>query len=297
MKCFSSKYRVLEFSGRSDWSRFIQRIVLGTLLLLFPLFLSSCNKDKSDSEEKTVTTAESSTLEGQIQDKYTTYQLSKKSKVNLSEDYGGPDEVVFTRSVDIQWPQHLDGVSNLPVLQDHLIILMFGQSYPDISAALDDYWMAPKTVVGAYEPRDSISLKPIRGANANFLQYELFHYVDAGGGIGASEYYSSQVITYDKRQQIILRNQDVLNNPSSTRLVEVINSEIKLINENKEGQYGYATKVPKSFKVSDKGIYFTCTADEDVIQFGYQGDELEVYIPYFKIADELKDEFKVSAGI
>lgn len=59
-------------------------------------------------------------------------------------------------------------------------------------------------------------------------------------------------------------------------------------------EYNLLTKMPNDVIVSDKGLTFMCP---ECIQYTAQGDELEVFVPYFRIANYLTNDFKQSINM
>ena len=223
-------------------------------------------------------------------DRFVTYK--KTERYQLNTDWGtdeGQDDPTYNvghKSLNLQWPVYLNGVTQLPILQDHLMILIFGKSCPDIQSAMAEYWgLGISDECGPYDPGEEITLKSVKSNNPNFVQFILKRMISLGGGTGASVSFTTQGITYDKRVQKILR---------SLQLVQVLNKEIKRIMKAQNEEYNLLSKMPDKIIVGDKGLTFVCP---DCIQFTYQGDEIEVFVPYFRIANFLTNDFKQSINM
>ena len=232
-------------------------------------------------------------------DRFVTYKKTKRYQLNTEwgtgEGQEDPSYNVGHKSLDLQWPVYLNGVTQLPILQDHLMILIFGKSCPDIQSAMAEYWdLGMIDECGPYDPGEEITLKRVKSNNPNFVQFILKRMLSLGGGTGASVSFTTQGITYDKRVQKILRKKDILKNPHSLQLVQVLNKEIKRIMKVQNEEYNLLSKMPDKIIVGDKGLTFVCP---DCIQFTYQGDEIEVFVPYFRIANYLTNDFKQSINM
>ena len=232
-------------------------------------------------------------------DRFVTYKKTKRYQLNTNwgddEEHDDPNYNVGHKSLDLQWPVYLNGVTQLPILQDHLMILIFGKSCPDIQSAMAEYWrLGMIDECGPYDPGEEITLKRVKSNNPNFVQFILKRMVNWGGGTGDYIETSTKGITYDKRVQKILRKKDILKNPHSLQLVQVLNKEIKRIMKVQNEEYNLLSKMPDKIIVGDKGLTFVCP---DCIQFTYQGDEIEVFVPYFRIANYLTNDFKQSINM
>ena len=232
-------------------------------------------------------------------DRFVTYKKTERYQLNTDwgtgEGQEDPSYNVGHKSLDLQWPVYLNGVTQLPILQDHLMILIFGKSCPDIQSAMAEYWdLGMIDECGPYDPGEEITLKRVKSNNPNFVQFILKRMLSLGGGTGASVSFTTQGITYDKRVQKILRKKDILKNPHSLQLVQVLNKEIKRIMKVQNEEYNLLSKMPDKIIVGDKGLTFVCP---DCIQFTYQGDEIEVFVPYFRIANYLTNDFKQSINM
>ena len=232
-------------------------------------------------------------------DRFVTYKKTERYHLNTEwgtdEGQEDPTYNVGHKSLDLQWPIYLNGVTQLPILQDHLMILIFGKSCPDIQSAMAEYWdLGMIDECGPYDPGEEITLKRVKSNNPNFVQFILKRMLSLGGGTGASVSFTTQGITYDKRVQKILRKKDILKNPHSLQLVQVLNKEIKRIMKVQNEEYNLLSKMPDKIIVGDKGLTFVCP---DCIQFTYQGDEIEVFVPYFRIANYLTNDFKQSINM
>ena len=232
-------------------------------------------------------------------DRFVTYKKTERYHLNTEwgtdEGQEDPSYNVGHKSLDLQWPVYLNGVTQLPILQDHLMILIFGKSCPDIQSAMAEYWdLGMIDECGPYDPGEEITLKRVKSNNPNFVQFILKRMLSLGGGTGASVSFTTQGITYDKRVQKILRKKDILKNPHSLQLVQVLNKEIKRIMKVQNEEYNLLSKMPDKIIVGDKGLTFVCP---DCIQFTYQGDEIEVFVPYFRIANYLTNDFKQSINM
>ena len=232
-------------------------------------------------------------------DRFVTYKKTERYHLNTEwgtdEGQEDPTYNVGHKSLDLQWPIYLNGVTQLPILQDHLMILIFGKSCPDIQSAMAEYWnLGMIDECGPYNPGEEITLKRVKSNNPNFVQFILKRMVNWGGGTGDYIETSTKGITYDKRVQKILRKKDILKNPHSLQLVQVLNKEIKRIMKVQNEEYNLLSKMPDKIIVGDKGLTFVCP---DCIQFTYQGDEIEVFVPYFRIANFLTNDFKQSINM
>ncbi|WP_449016083.1 hypothetical protein [Prevotella sp.] len=232
-------------------------------------------------------------------DRFVTYKKTERYHLNTEwgtdEGQEDPSYNVGHKSLDLQWPVYLNGVTQLPILQDHLMILIFGKSCPDIQSAMAEYWrLGMIDECGPYNPGEEITLKRVKSNNPNFVQFILKRMVNWGGGTGDYIETSTKGITYDKRVQKILRKKDILKNPHSLQLVQVLNKEIKRIMKVQNEEYNLLSKMPDKIIVGDKGLTFVCP---DCIQFTYQGDEIEVFVPYFRIANFLTNDFKQSINM
>lgn len=276
--------------------------------ILISFALSSCNNttkkvdnDSTNDSAASIVLVDKSTPEKVVAqpDRFVTYKKTERYHLNTEcgtdEGQDDPTYNVGHKSLDLQWPVYLNGVTQLPILQDHLMILIFGKSYPDIQSAMAEYWdLGMIEGCGPYDPGEEITLKRVKSNNPNFVQFILKRMLSLGGGTGASVSFTTQGITYDKRVQKILRKKDILKNPHSLQLVQVLNKEIKRIMKVQNEEYNLLSKMPDKIIVGDKGLTFVCP---DCIQFTYQGDEIEVFVPYFRIANFLTNDFKQSINM
>ena len=276
--------------------------------ILISFVLSSCNNttkkvdnNPTNDSVASIVLVDKSTPEKVVAqpDRFVTYK--KTERYHLNTEWGtdeGQDDPTYNvghKSLDLQWPVYLNGVTQLPILQDHLMILIFGKSCPDIQSAMAEYWnLGMIDECGPYDPGEEITLKRVKSNNPNFVQFILKRMLSLGGGTGASVSFTTQGITYDKRVQKILRKKDILKNPHSLQLVQVLNKEIKRIMKAQNEEYNLLSKMPDKIIVGDKGLTFVCP---DCIQFTYQGDEIEVFVPYFRIANYLTNDFKQSINM
>ena len=276
--------------------------------ILISFVLSSCNNttkkvdnNPTNDSAASIVLVDKSTPEKVVAqpDRFVTYK--KTERYHLNTEWGtdeGQDDPTYNvghKSLDLQWPVYLNGVTQLPILQDHLMILIFGKSCPDIQSAMAEYWdLGMIDECGPYDPGEEITLKRVKSNNPNFVQFILKRMLSLGGGTGASVSFTTQGITYDKRVQKILRKKDILKNPHSLQLVQVLNKEIKRIMKVQNEEYNLLSKMPDKIIVGDKGLTFVCP---DCIQFTYQGDEIEVFVPYFRIANFLTNDFKQSINM
>lgn len=276
--------------------------------ILISFVLSSCNNttkkvdnNPTNNSAASIVLVDKSTPEKVVAqpDRFVTYKKTERYHLNTEwgtdEGQEGPTYNVGHKSLDLQWPIYLNGVTQLPILQDHLMILIFGKSCPDIQSAMAEYWgLGISDECGPYDPGEEITLKSVKSNNPNFVQFILKRMISLGGGTGASVSFTTQGITYDKRVQKILRKKDILKNPHSLQLVQVLNKEIKRIMKVQNEEYNLLSKMPDKIIVGDKGLTFVCP---DCIQFTYQGDEIEVFVPYFRIANFLTNDFKQSINM
>lgn len=276
--------------------------------ILISFVLSSCNNttkkvdnNPTNDSAASIVLVDKSTPEKVVAqpDRFVTYKKTERYHLNTEwgtdEGQEDPSYNVGHKSLDLQWPVYLNGVTQLPILQDHLMILIFGKSCPDIQSAMAEYWdLGMIDECGPYDPGEEITLKRVKSNNPNFVQFILKHMLSLGGGTGASVSFTTQGITYDKRVQKILRKKDILKNPHSLQLVQVLNKEIKRIMKVQNEEYNLLSKMPDKIIVGDKGLTFVCP---DCIQFTYQGDEIEVFVPYFRIANYLTNDFKQSINM
>lgn len=276
--------------------------------ILISFVLSSCNNttkkvdnNPTNDSAASIVLVDKSTPEKVVAqpDRFVTYKKTERYHLNTEwgtdEGQEDPTYNVGHKSLDLQWPIYLNGVTQLPILQDHLMILIFGKSCPDIQSAMAEYWgLGISDECGPYDPGEEITLKSVKSNNPNFVQFILKRMISLGGGTGASVSFTTQGITYDKRVQKILRKKDILKNPHSLLLVQVLNKEIKRIMKVQNEEYNLLSKMPDKIIVGDKGLTFVCP---DCIQFTYQGDEIEVFVPYFRIANFLTNDFKQSINM
>lgn len=276
--------------------------------ILISFVLSSCNNttkkvdnNPTNDSAASIVLVDKSTPEKVVAqpDRFVTYKKTERYHLNTEwgtdEGQEDPTYNVGHKSLDLQWPVYLNGVTQLPILQDHLMILIFGKSCPDIQSAMAEYWdLGMIDECGPYDPGEEITLKRVKSNNPNFVQFILKRMLSLGGGTGASVSFTTQGITYDKRVQKILRKKDILKNPHSLQLVQVLNKEIKRIMKVQNEEYNLLSKMPDKIIVGDKGLTFVCP---DCIQFTYQGDEIEVFVPYFRIANYLTNDFKQSINM
>lgn len=276
--------------------------------ILISFVLSSCNNttkkvdnNPTNDSAASIVLVDKSTPEKVVAqpDRFVTYKKTERYHLNTEwgtdEGQEDPSYNVGHKSLDLQWPVYLNGVTQLPILQDHLMILIFGKSCPDIQSAMAEYWdLGMIDECGPYDPGEEITLKSVKSNNPNFVQFILKRMISLGGGTGASVSFTTQGITYDKRVQKILRKKDILKNPHSLQLVQVLNKEIKRIMKVQNEEYNLLSKMPDKIIVGDKGLTFVCP---DCIQFTYQGDEIEVFVPYFRIANYLTNDFKQSINM
>lgn len=276
--------------------------------ILISFVLSSCNNttkkvdnNPTNDSAASIVLVDKSTPEKVVAqpDRFVTYKKTERYHLNTEwgtgEGQEDPSYNVGHKSLDLQWPVYLNGVTQLPILQDHLMILIFGKSCPDIQSAMAEYWgLGISDECGPYDPGEEITLKSVKSNNPNFVQFILKRMISLGGGTGASVSFTTQGITYDKRVQKILRKKDILKNPHSLQLVQVLNKEIKRIMKVQNEEYNLLSKMPDKIIVGDKGLTFVCP---DCIQFTYQGDEIEVFVPYFRIANFLTNDFKQSINM
>jgi lipoprotein len=276
--------------------------------ILISFVLSSCNNttkkvdnNPTNDSAASIVLVDKSTPEKVVAqpDRFVTYKKTERYHLNTEwgtdEGQEDPSYNVGHKSLDLQWPVYLNGVTQLPILQDHLMILIFGKSCPDIQSAMAEYWdLGMIDECGPYDPGEEITLKRVKSNNPNFVQFILKRMLSLGGGTGASVSFTTQGITYDKRVQKILRKKDILKNPHSLQLVQVLNKEIKRIMKVQNEEYNLLSKMPDKIIVGDKGLTFVCP---DCIQFTYQGDEIEVFVPYFRIANYLTNDFKQSINM
>lgn len=276
--------------------------------ILISFVLSSCNNtmkkvdnNPTNDSAASIVLVDKSTPEKVVAqpDRFVTYKKTERYHLNTEwgtdEGQEDPTYNVGHKSLDLQWPIYLNGVTQLPILQDHLMILIFGKSCPDIQSAMAEYWgLGISDECGPYDPGEEITLKSVKSNNPNFVQFILKRMISLGGGTGASVSFTTQGITYDKRVQKILRKKDILKNPHSLQLVQVLNKEIKRIMKVQNEEYNLLSKMPDKIIVGDKGLTFVCP---DCIQFTYQGDEIEVFVPYFRIANYLTNDFKQSINM
>ena len=276
--------------------------------ILISFVLSSCNNttkkvdnNPTNDSAASIVLVDKSTPEKVVAqpDRFVTYKKTERYHLNTEwgtgEGQEDPSYNVGHKSLDLQWPVYLNGVTQLPILQDHLMILIFGKSCPDIQSAMAEYWgLGISDECGPYDPGEEITLKRVKSNNPNFVQFILKRMLSLGGGTGASVSFTTQGITYDKRVQKILRKKDILKNPHSLQLVQVLNKEIKRIMKVQNEEYNLLSKMPDKIIVGDKGLTFVCP---DCIQFTYQGDEIEVFVPYFRIANFLTNDFKQSINM
>ena len=276
--------------------------------ILISFVLSSCNNttkkvdnNPTNDSAASIVLVDKSTPEKVVAqpDRFVTYKKTERYHLNTEwgtdEGQEDPTYNVGHKSLDLQWPIYLNGVTQLPILQDHLMILIFGKSCPDIQSAMAEYWnLGMIDECGPYNPGEEITLKRVKSNNPNFVQFILKRMLSLGGGTGASVSFTTQGITYDKRVQKILRKKDILKNPHSLQLVQVLNKEIKRIMKVQNEEYNLLSKMPDKIIVGDKGLTFVCP---DCIQFTYQGDEIEVFVPYFRIANFLTNDFKQSINM
>ena len=276
--------------------------------ILISFVLSSCNNttkkvdnNPTNDSAASIVLVDKSTPEKVVAqpDRFVTYKKTERYHLNTEwgtdEGQEDPSYNVGHKSLDLQWPIYLNGVTQLPILQDHLMILIFGKSCPDIQSAMAEYWdLGMIDECGPYDPGEEITLKRVKSNNPNFVQFILKRMLSLGGGTGASVSFTTQGITYDKRVQKILRKKDILKNPHSLQLVQVLNKEIKRIMKVQNEEYNLLSKMPDKIIVGDKGLTFVCP---DCIQFTYQGDEIEVFVPYFRIANYLTNDFKQSINM
>ena len=276
--------------------------------ILISFVLSSCNNttkkvdnNPTNDSAASIVLVDKSTPEKVVAqpDRFVTYKKTERYHLNTEwgtdEGQEDPTYNVGHKSLDLQWPIYLNGVTQLPILQDHLMILIFGKSCPDIQSAMAEYWdLGMIDECGPYDPGEEITLKRVKSNNPNFVQFILKRMLSLGGGTGASVSFTTQGITYDKRVQKILRKKDILKNPHSLQLVQVLNKEIKRIMKVQNEEYNLLSKMPDKIIVGDKGLTFVCP---DCIQFTYQGDEIEVFVPYFRIANYLTNDFKQSINM
>lgn len=276
--------------------------------ILISFVLSSCNNttkkvdnNPTNDSAASIILVDKSTPEKVVAqpDRFVTYKKTERYHLNTEwgtdEGQEDPSYNVGHKSLDLQWPVYLNGVTQLPILQDHLMILIFGKSCPDIQSAMAEYWgLGISDECGPYDPGEEITLKSVKSNNPNFVQFILKRMLSLGGGTGASVSFTTQGITYDKRVQKILRKKDILKNPHSLQLVQVLNKEIKRIMKVQNEEYNLLSKMPDKIIVGDKGLTFVCP---DCIQFTYQGDEIEVFVPYFRIANYLTNDFKQSINM
>lgn len=276
--------------------------------ILISFVLSSCNNttkkvdnNPTNDSAASIVLVDKSTPEKVVAqpDRFVTYKKTVRYHLNTEwgtdEGQEDPSYNVGHKSLDLQWPIYLNGVTQLPILQDHLMILIFGKSCPDIQSAMAEYWdLGMIDECGPYDPGEEITLKRVKSNNPNFVQFILKRMISLGGGTGASVSFTTQGITYDKRVQKILRKKDILKNPHSLQLVQVLNKEIKRIMKVQNEEYNLLSKMPDKIIVGDKGLTFVCP---DCIQFTYQGDEIEVFVPYFRIANFLTNDFKQSINM
>lgn len=276
--------------------------------ILISFVLSSCNNttkkvdnNPTNDSVASIVLVDKSTPEKVVAqpDRFVTYKKTERYHLNTEwgtgEGQEDPTYNVGHKSLDLQWPVYLNGVTQLPILQDHLMILIFGKSCPDIQSAMAEYWgLGISDECGPYDPGEEITLKRVKSNNPNFVQFILKRMISLGGGTGASVSFTTQGITYDKRVQKILRKKDILKNPHSLQLVQVLNKEIKRIMKVQNEEYNLLSKMPDKIIVGDKGLTFVCP---DCIQFTYQGDEIEVFVPYFRIANYLTNDFKQSINM
>ena len=276
--------------------------------ILISFVLSSCNNttkkvdnNPTNDSAASIVLVDKSTPEKVVAqpDRFVTYKKTERYHLNTEwgtdEGQEDPSYNVGHKSLDLQWPVYLNGVTQLPILQDHLMILIFGKSCPDIQSAMAEYWdLGMIDECGPYDPGEEITLKRVKSNNPNFVQFILKRMLILGGGTGASVSFTTQGITYDKRVQKILRKKDILKNPHSLQLVQVLNKEIKRIMKVQNEEYNLLSKMPDKIIVGDKGLTFVCP---DCIQFTYQGDEIEVFVPYFRIANYLTNDFKQSINM
>ena len=276
--------------------------------ILISFVLSSCNNttkkvdnNPTNDSAASIILVDKSTPEKVVAqpDRFVTYKKTERYHLNTEwgtgEGQEDPTYNVGHKSLDLQWPIYLNGVTQLPILQDHLMILIFGKSCPDIQSAMAEYWnLGMIDECGPYDPGEEITLKRVKSNNPNFVQFILKRMLSLGGGTGASVSFTTQGITYDKRVQKILRKKDILKNPHSLQLVQVLNKEIKRIMKVQNEEYNLLSKMPDKIIVGDKGLTFVCP---DCIQFTYQGDEIEVFVPYFRIANFLTNDFKQSINM
>lgn len=276
--------------------------------ILISFVLSSCNNttkkvdnNPTNDSAASIVLVDKSTPEKVVAqpDRFVTYKKTERYHLNTEwgtdEGQEDPTYNVGHKSLDLQWPVYLNGVTQLPILQDHLMILIFGKSCPDIQSAMAEYWgLGMIDECGPYDPGEEITLKRVKSNNPNFVQFILKRMISLGGGTGASVSFTTQGITYDKRVQKILRKKDILKNPHSLQLVQVLNKEIKRIIKAQNEEYNLLSKMPDKIIVGDKGLTFVCP---DCIQFTYQGDEIEVFVPYFRIANFLTNDFKQSINM
>lgn len=276
--------------------------------ILISFVLSSCNNttkkvdnNPTNDSAASIVLVDKSTPEKVVAqpDRFVTYKKTERYHLNTEwgtdEGQEDPSYNVGHKSLDLQWPVYLNGVTQLPILQDHLMILIFGKSCPDIQSAMAEYWdLGMIDECGPYDPGEEITLKRVKSNNPNFVQFILKRMLSLGGGTGASVSFTTQGITYDKRVQKILRKKDILKNPHSLQLVQVLNKEIKRIMKVQNEEYNLLSKMPDKIIIGDKGLTFVCP---DCIQFTYQGDEIEVFVPYFRIANYLTNDFKQSINM
>ena len=106
--------------------------------ILISFALSSCNNttkkvdnNPTNDSAASIVLVDKSTPEKVVAqpDRFVTYKKTKRYQLNTEwgtdEGQDDPTYNVGHKSLDLQWPVYLNGVTQLPILQDHLMILIF----------------------------------------------------------------------------------------------------------------------------------------------------------------------------
>lgn len=219
------------------------------------------------------------------EDKFQSYVSKEEYTIDLTSQLSDLEQLsdekrttTYTKEVDLEWPTSLKGVQHIERLQSRLMDVLFDKGYSSIDMAVSAFLKdVPEAEdVGMYNPSARLELKR-ENSPAQCVQFKVVNSGDIGGGTGASTYEIVSYVIYDKTRQIILTPFDIFEPGTTSAVIAQINREIKRINREKNEEYLPITDLPEDFALRSGGISFVA---RESVQYTYQGDYLEVTIPY-----------------
>lgn len=200
-----------------------------------------------------------------------------------------PQQCEFRKSLDLEWPLRLKGVKYIEQLQSAILSHFSEKRSVTIDDFVKTYFKQPglDDIAGPFSLYDEVKLERC-DAPDYCVQFRIVHEGHNGIGLGSGSYALLYYVAYDKMGQKLLTLSNVFSSGSSAGVIAQINREIARINKKEEERYANVTTIPESFQIGRTGITFVSTESP---QYGYQGNYLEVTVPYNVLMPYLSDDF------